>query len=292
MMDVPILKVNDGAVLRYLGSKWKLADWVIGQFPPHNRYIEPFCGSASVFFRKAPVHFEVLNDMDGNIVNFFQQLRDNADAFIRAIELTPYSRAEYELSYQPTDDPLEKARRFYVRCWQSFAANSRGKPTGWRIHKNVNDNQGDDAHTWQRLDSLQKACKRLKNAHIEHDDAIEVIKRYDAKDAVIYLDPPYVHETRSSKRRYEGGELTNDMHVRLSEVAKACKASVFISGYDSPFYRELYAGWRCISTEVTTNGSRPNQANKRVEYLWISPKADSLHHYPLFRGGISEDEDI
>jgi DNA adenine methylase len=88
-----------------------LAPWIIGHFPVHGCYVEPFCGAASVFLRKTPAEFEVINDLDGDVVNFFRVLRERTDEFIEAIENTPYSREEYRLAWLPVDDALERARR-------------------------------------------------------------------------------------------------------------------------------------------------------------------------------------
>ena len=106
------------AVFRYPGAKWSIADWIIAHFPSEYEklcYLEPFAGSAAVFFNKNPSRVETINDLDSNIVNLFRVLRDRPEELRRAIELTPYSREEYEQAVESFDhpDPLEKARRFY-----------------------------------------------------------------------------------------------------------------------------------------------------------------------------------
>ena len=111
------MKFFDPPPVRYLGSKWQLADWIIAQMPPHNIYVEPFCGGACVFFRKAPSALEVLNDLNHDVINFFDVLRTQLEEFMRQIEFTPWSREEYERSFEPAGDSMERARRFYVRSW-------------------------------------------------------------------------------------------------------------------------------------------------------------------------------
>src|SRR5688572_10794860 len=112
------------AALRYFGSKWRLSDWIISYFVEHVAFIDVYGGSASITLHKPPSEIEVYNDIDGDVVNFFEIVRDHCEDFIRAIELTPYSRRELTKAYEPTSDPLEKARRFYIRSRQS-----RGGPT-------------------------------------------------------------------------------------------------------------------------------------------------------------------
>lgn len=104
--------------LRYFGGKWRLAPWIISHFPEHTCYVEPFAGGASVLLRKPESKVEVLNDLDGEVVNFWRVLREQTEAFIRAVELTPFSREEASLAYQVADDPLERARRLFIRSWQ------------------------------------------------------------------------------------------------------------------------------------------------------------------------------
>lgn len=100
--------------LKWVGSKWQLADWIASTFPPHRVYVEPFAGSAAVFFRKHPSPIEVLNDLDGSVINFFRVLRAQPDALIRAIELTPFARDEYYESWQYSAKPSITAAKISV----------------------------------------------------------------------------------------------------------------------------------------------------------------------------------
>lgn len=267
----------DPPPLRYTGSKWQLADWIISTLPPHDLYLEPYCGGAAIFFRKWPSKIEVLNDLNGDVINFFTILRTRTEELVRAVNLTPYSREEYLLSYEPCDDPLEKARRFYVCSRQSFGAFANRK-TGWRTQKNWNRGRSISAE-WQRLEGLLMAAERLKEAIIESDDALSVIQRYDTPKSVMYVDPPYVLSSRSGgkKRKRYSHEMTDDDHRALADVLHQVKGAVLLSGYDSPLYRELYEGWHVLQKSTTTNGN-----SSATEFLWISPNAQKLTLLPLF----------
>src|SRR5574343_303278 len=98
--------------LRYFGGKFRLAPWIISQFPPHTVYVEPFGGGGSVLLRKLPAYHEVYNDLDGDVVNFFRVLREQPDELLRAIDLTPYSREEQRQAFDANDEPssLDRAR--------------------------------------------------------------------------------------------------------------------------------------------------------------------------------------
>lgn len=267
------MEYMDTPPLRYTGSKWKIADWIIGQFPAHDLYCEPYAGGASIFFRKWPSKIEVLNDISGDVVNFFRVLREQPNKLIEAIELTPYSRAEYELCYEPVDEPLEKARRFYVLTRQSFGAYS-GKRTGWRSQRNLHRGTSITGE-WRRLDGLSMAVDRLLCAQIENRDAIEVIKTYDNPKALFYVDPPYVLSSRSQgvgRKRYEH-EMTDEHHHQMAAALHSVEGMVILSGYDSPLYRELYADWRMTSRTTTTNGKAARQ-NVYGSHRWQKRHTD------------------
>ena len=112
--------------LRYLGSKWKLAPWIVSHFPPHRIYTEAFGGAASVLLRKPRCHGEVYNDLDGEVVNLFRVLRNPAQAreLVRLVSLTPFAREEFELSCLPDGDPIEQARRTVARSFMGFGSNA------------------------------------------------------------------------------------------------------------------------------------------------------------------------
>ena len=79
-------------VLKYPGAKQRIADWIIQNMPEHEVYLEPYFGSGAVFFSKTPVKIETLNDINGDIYNYFRVIRENAAALAKQIEMTPYSR--------------------------------------------------------------------------------------------------------------------------------------------------------------------------------------------------------
>ena len=134
------------AIFRYPGSKWSIAEWIIGHFPADYEkmvYLEPFVGSGAVFFNKIPGTVETINDLDSDIVNLFRVLRENPEELKRALELTPYAREEYNLAFEPCDDPVEKARRYMVKTTQAIGI-KKGK--GWRVCRQTD--VGGNASKW------------------------------------------------------------------------------------------------------------------------------------------------
>lgn len=261
------------AILKHPGAKWNLATWIVQHMPPHAHYIEPFAGSAAVFFHKKPSPHEVINDLDGRIVNFFRVCRDHADDLARLIAFTPWSRAEYDASYEQADDPLEDARRYMVRAWQAHGFLTHIK-TGWR-NNGVKSLQPITTR-WKNLPHvILWVSERLQDAEIECKPALDVIVRYNAPDALLYVDPPYVLSTRNHRPMYKH-EMTDEQHSMLLSALQQHTGPVLLSGYDSALYRAYLQGWRCVTT--TTQAEK---GGARIEVLWLNHAAVPLQ-VPLF----------
>src|SRR5579859_1643510 len=254
-------------VLKYPGGKWRLAPWIISHFPQHNAYVEPFCGSAAVFFNKMPAKNEVLNDTFGSIVNLFRVLRDHSGELIRRVDLTPWSREEYELSEEQladTGDEIEDARRFLVRCWQAHGTRFV-RSSGWR---NIGpSNLAKTTTLWRQLpERLALVVDRLKDAEIEHRPAVEVIGRYNTPDCLVYADPPYVLDTRNGT--YYDQEMSDADHLELLEVLEKHRGPVVLSGYAHRLYDERLASWQRV-----TCAAQSEHAGARTEVLWLNARA-------------------
>lgn len=264
-------KIVTRPALRYHGGKWRLAPWVIEHFPPHRFYVEPFGGAASVLLRKPRSYAEVYNDLDGEIVNLFRVLRDEDQAreLCRLVELTPYSRDEFEASYEMDGDLVEQARRTVTRSWMGFGSMLTGRfGTGFR---------GDVRRPWKTpcqdwVDypaALWLVAERMRGVVVENSPAVEILRKYDDPETLFYVDPPYPFSTRNDRRcggyRYE---MSDDEHRALAEVLKGLRGMVVLSSYPCDLYSELYGDgdWRCVSTR-----SYADRALAREEMLYLSP---------------------
>lgn len=268
----------DRPVLRYMGAKWRLAPWILRHLPwPHDAYVEPFGGSAAVLLRKDPSPLEVWNDLGEEVYNFFRVLRDEelCARLVRALEFTPWHRLEFEACYEglggPEDDPVERARRFFVVSWQGIRGNPTKRPA-WRFVKSGSNFAKTPSETWV-FDHLYAASARLRRVQFEHRDALEVIRDYDAPDTLFYLDPPYLASTRSTRgSQYEVDTATEEWHKELLGLLLGVRGMVVLSGYPSELYREVLEarGWLRVETLARGNALRRGD---RVEALWISPRA-------------------
>ena len=274
-------------VLRYHGGKHNLAPWILGHFPPHRIYVEPYGGAASVLMYKPRVYAEVYNDMDGEVVNVFRVLQDPVAAgrLEELIRLTPFARQEFTLAYHPTEDPIERARRTIIKSFMGFGSSAiHGRSRGMRTRASVwttpatsfraNSNRSGTtpAHDWATWpDQIKTYVERLQGVVIEQRPAIEVVTMHDRPDALHYVDPPYVRSTRSKQRKRKSEyrfELDDNEHRILATVLHGLKGFVLISGYPSDLYQELYGDWHCFHRDALADGAR-----RRLEALWVSPRA-------------------
>lgn len=249
-------------LLKYPGGKWRISKWIIDHFPEHKVYLEPFFGSGAVFFNKQPSYIETVNDIDGNIVNLFRVCRDFPKQLATVINLTPFARDEFIFCYEmKVDDPIERARRTIVRYHQSFGTSNSSR-NSWR---NVQTYGGPRCATmWNYLpQAVIECCERIKEAQIENTDALELIKRYDDENTLIYCDPPYLPNLR--KKNMYALEMDENQHRALLEVICKSKSKIIISGYDSQLYNDKLAGWNSDTIETTAQ-----MGLHRVEKIWFN----------------------
>lgn len=245
-----------------------MANWILDHMPAHEVYLEPFFGSGAVFFNKPKKVVETINDIDKRLVNLFTQMRDNPLELARLTDCTLYSRTEYELSFEQSDNRLEDARRMLVRCWMAIGGKTNAN-VGWR--RNVSENGPYNTYEWHDMKNrIFAAAERLKDAQIECKDAIQLIYEYNRANVLIYADPPYVHATRKSKH-YQN-EFSDEKHIELINALKLHKGPILLSGYDNDIYNELLKDWGKETFEIKT-GFTGLERKTAVEVLWLNPAA-------------------
>lgn len=263
-------------VIDWLGAKHVLASWITSYFPPHECYIEPFAGSAAVLFNKPIAKVEILNDLDGNVINFFRVLRDKPYELQAMLELTPWAIDEFRdcVENPNVGDDVERARRFFVRCNQAVSPGGRSWSRVTQLRSSKSQTAIDrTGATHLIISRIPFVANRLKLVQIDNEDVVVVMKKYDHPKALFYLDPPYVRTTRTSGKKYNHDFIDEDHH-RLAEIAKTRKGFVIISGYPSALYDELFADWEMVTKDnVVTQGG-----HKRVEALWLSPRVSEWYH--------------
>lgn len=261
-------------VLKYPGSKWSTAKWIISNFPQGYEkmtYLEPFFGSGAVFFNKNRSSIETINDLDSNVINLFKIIREQPQELSRLLEYTPWSREEYKTSYENTGESLEDARRFLIRMWQAIGSKT-SDITGWR--NNIQDLNG-NVNQWSTKLPVRivEAADRLRHTkdslvQVENQPAIKLIERHNKKNVFIYCDPPYVRSTRHG--RIYKCEMTDNEHVELLQVLNKHSGPVMISGYESDLYNDILKGWRKEELLAQCEGGR-----QRTEIIWMNYEANT-----------------
>lgn len=257
----------------YYGAKQKIATRVIKMMPPHNAWVEAFCGSSAITFAKQQAPIEVINDKNGEIVNLFEQLRNNCDELCRAITLTPYAREEFLKARLPEKrlSRVQRARRFLVTSMMTVNATQNAR-SGFSFSSSY-VRQGAEARVsrWNNLpERLAKVAERLRHVRIENRDARDLMRMFLKRPAtLVYLDPPYF-----VKRDHEYVIDANDrgFHEELLSLCCKAKCMILLSGYDTPLYNHMLSpkdGWkrRIIKTH-TRDTSGKDYA--RTEVLWLN----------------------
>lgn len=258
-------------VLRYFGGKYRLAPWIVGHFPAHRIYVEPFGGAASVLLCKPRSKVEVYNDLCDEVVRLFRVLRDRSEPFLRACELTPYSRAEWEQTWQePPADEIEAARRYAIRSWASYgcsAATSQGA-TGFRRSSSGQQGGSHPAGDWANWPrAMRTVVARLRGVVIDQVPAIEAVTRYDGPETLHYVDPPYIQSTRNRPDHHYRHEMSEDDHRELLDVLRQVRGHAVLSGYRHPIYDEALADWPRVDKAARVDGG-----GSAIESLWLHPR--------------------
>ena len=258
----------------YFGSKNRLALELCKNLPPHNCWVEAFCGSAALTLAKPPAPIEVINDIDNEIINLFAQLRSNHKKLYRQIELTPYASQELVNARikNPKDSDLERARKFLVQSMMAVNGVFGEERGGFSSSDSYSRNNREArVNRWNNLpERLAKVVKRLKNVRLENRNAVDLLEKYvDRPATLIYLDPPYLGERTNG---YNIDANDEDFHRALLELANKANCMIFISGYENGLYKALLTskkGWykKAITTETkdSTGKSHP-----RTEVVWMN----------------------
>jgi DNA adenine methylase len=265
---------NGNTAFGYFGSKKRLAVELCSKLPPHHAWVEMFCGSAALTFAKAPAQIEVINDVDNEIVNFFEQLRNHEKELCRLVALTPYAREELKRARHPPANigDLERARHFLV-CSMMAVNGVFGAERGGFSYSDSYTRDGREARVnrWYNVpERIAQVAERLRGVRVENKDAKELFQQFLRRPAtLIYLDPPYLGE-RTNGYTHDANDPA--FHRELLKLANRAKCMVFISGYSNELYSQFLTrekGWQLRTIEATTRDSS-GQDHKRTEVVWMN----------------------
>jgi len=265
--------------LKWHGGKTYLADRLIALFPPHIHYVEPFFGGGAVLLAKNPVGAsEVVNDLNGDLINFWRVLADPVlfPMFLRTAQATPCSEELFVEAQRVGrgGEAVCRAINFLILCRQSRAATFKDFTTLAKTRTRRNMNELPSAW-WNAIDGLPEVHARLSRVVILNRPAVECLRTQDGKDTLFYCDPPYMHETRSTPDVYQH-EMSRQDHEEFLDACLACKGYVVISGYDCDLYRERLAKWQRYAFELPNNAAGGDSKRRMTEVVWCNYAAGGV----------------
>lgn len=271
--------------LKWPGGKAYLASRIVDLMPPHLHYVEPYFGGGSVLLARDPddTRFwlpphkgvsEVANDIHGALMNFWRVLKNPAlfGMMLRQLQTTPMSKDEWTRASQSKtsimDNPVFAAVDFFVNARQSRAGGMKGftSITRNRTRRQMNGNVSE----WLgAVDGLPDIHARLRRVLIENMPAVDLIKREDTPGTLIYADPPYPHESRTSKDLY-AHEMNTEDHEHLARVLNGIQGKAMLSGYRCDLYDLLYKDWRRVEWDLPNNMAGGATKRRMIECLWMN----------------------
>jgi DNA adenine methylase len=265
----------------WIGGKHHLAPFILATFPPcaaYDVYCEPFMGGCHVLARKPPAHhYEIINDQNGDLVNFWLHLRDHAQDLAARLSTLPYSRKlHYDYHRNLFDGtelaPLERAVRWFYVMRSSFSAHLRSRAsTGWKSGRHTRCTRPgsiptSESQTFHHVVALFAAVQqRFRAVEIDNRDFAAVIMQHQGPRTLLYVDPPYM-----GKEDYychaDGNGFTLADHERLARVLNATPALVVLSSYEHPHLAEWYPAPRCrqVSCQTVKHSQRTRARRERV----------------------------
>lgn len=281
--------------LKWHGGKSYLADRIVSLMPPHLHYVEPYFGGGQVLFARDPADrclwwtgrtsdgrkpagvSEVVNDLDGDLMNFYAVLKD-PEQFARLrqlLDLTLFSEAEWrgacDLLAGGGGGSVERAAALFVQVRQSRSGTRKDFSSTTRTRLRRGRNDGVNAW-WGAVAGLEDVHRRLKDVVVLCRPALQVIAPEDRPATLFYLDPPYVHQTRVATDAY-AYEMTEHDHRQLLDALLGCKGKVMLSGYANPLYDEALTGWTRHTFDLPNHAAGGRTKRRMTEVLWCNFRA-------------------
>jgi DNA adenine methylase len=264
--------------LHYFGGKasfnGKLAKWIISKFPKHLHYCETCVGGGGVLLYKEKINSEVINDINGHLINFWKVLADKSKFkdFYTRISFLPLSEQLFTeaLSYKFGSDDVEDAIQYFILNRQSRLGVNKSFVTlsKRRLRRGINE----QVNNWlSSIEGLPEIVDRLEQVVIRKCDLFDLIKQEDTEFTFFYIDPPYLHETRGCKNAYTF-EMSAADHERLLQRLEKIKGKFCLSGYHSDLYKKYATqnGWRIAEMEISHCSSTQKKKKNKTEVIWMN----------------------
>lgn len=252
-------------IIPWLGGKRRLADILLKRFPAHTCYVEVFAGGAALYFLRPPADVEVINDVNGDLVNLYRVVQNHLEEFVRQFKYALSSREVFKWRQDTpprTLTDIQRAARFFYLQQQCFGAKVEGQTWGTAT-------TAPPVNLLRIEENLSAAHMRLASTYIEHIDWADCITRYDRPHTFFYMDPPY-WETAGY-----GVEFGLEQYTRMAELMRSMKGKAILSINDHPKIREIFAGFQLEEVEIDYTVGGGGKAAARKELIIYSWDRDS-----------------
>ncbi|WP_289659496.1 DNA adenine methylase [Flavobacterium panacagri] len=257
LTDCKPVKTIKKTPISYYGGKQAMLKFILPLIPKHRVYVEPFFGGGAVFWAKEQSEVEIVNDLNGNVTNFYQQLKTNFKELKGLIMATPYSREVYKnamVIYETPYifNPVHRAWSFWVGTVQGFS----NKIGSWR---SATKRSKESTLNYNKKEAFtEELSKRLDFVQIECKDAVELIIKQDSEDTFFYIDPPYV----GANQGHYGGYTQEHFALLLSALSKI-KGKFLLSSYPNELLSEYRSQFKWFSNDKNMVLSASRESNKR-----------------------------
>lgn len=247
-------------IIPWIGGKRRLAKSILPTFPEHGCYVEPFCGAAALYFLKQPAKVEVINDINGDLVNLYRVVQHHLEELVRQFKWSLVSRQIFEWLNATSPDTLtdiQRAARFFYLQKMSWGGKIDGRTFGTAT-------TSAPSLSFLRLEEELSAAHlrlNLNRTYIEHLSWSACVEKYDRKHTLFYCDPPYW-----GTEGY-GVEFGLEQYERLAGLARSIEGKMIISVNDIPEMHQVFNGLTMETLEISYSVSGPGKRKRTSELL-------------------------
>jgi DNA adenine methylase len=248
-------------IIPWIGGKRRLAEKLIPQFPPHSCYVEVFAGGAALYFMRPPADVEVINDINGELVNLYRVVKIHLEEFVRQFKYALSSRDVFKwLQDTPpeTMTDIQRAARFFYLQQHAFGGKVDGQSFGTAT-------TAPPINLLRIEENLSAAHLRLSGAFIENLDWYKLMEKYDRPHTFFYLDPPY-WETEGY-----GVDFGIEQYEKMAAMLQKIKGKAIVSLNDHPDIRRIFAGFEIDTVPIKYSvggGAKTVERSEVIIYSW------------------------
>ena len=259
------IKLKLKTPITYYGGKQNMLKHIRPLIPVHELYCEPFAGGAAVFFDKEPVKVNVINDLNGELINFYRTIVGDMEGLRTEVAKSLHSRNQHQHAWYIYNNPDYFSN--VQRAWAVFILSKMGFAGQLSSSFGFDKSEGRHARKMRCAKNVFTDDLRelLEHSTIECDDAFAVIRRYDCADSFHFIDPPYVG---SNMGHYSG--MFNEQSLReLLELCSALKGKFMLTMYPHAVIKDFAGrfGWKIHEVERQVSACKTEYRRRQVEWI-------------------------